>query len=262
MRRIPFSIKLVGLVVLTTAISIAFNQSTGVSGTTVTFIAQLALIGTLSAVSFGVPWSLLGRASCIFVMMLGVMVINIAIDLSFFSDTTSSELIGFLLIGSVTAFVFSLLVAITFPSQSSSSSMRSDLSIYFQSRSPPQWFGRFVASTFTYCILYLAIGAIAYQFTAPYYTGGELGLTVPSLSTDSRTVDSRTNLRLFGLDVFNWQRISVEDQRVGGRVSIVRARWVCTSTSKQRLANPSSCVSRRGNSLPKRHGWIRNRLVA
>lgn len=171
------------LVAVSGLLTLGVEKATELSEVTLTvYFAYLALVVTLSAVSMGLPWSLRGRAVVIFVMIMGAMVLNIAVELLFFSTQGRVNLLQFVVMGLAAALLGSLLVAWVFPSHVRASAAAFDFRHYFESRPLAQWIFCFSLAVLVYVVVYLVIGAIAYQFTKPYYTEGELGLVVPGLA--------------------------------------------------------------------------------
>lgn len=203
MNRFDYGVRLVGLSALLAALTMATAKETVVSAFSLSvYLGYLALVSTLSAVSLALPWSLMARALTICVMVTGAMLLNMAVELSFFSVPGTVNLTQLLASGCVTALAGAFLVAWVFPPNRRPSSPFSDLRRYLRARQGKQWILLFFAAVLAYVFLYLTVGAAAYRFTEPFYNGGELGLVVPELQTVVFVQFLRGGLYVFSIWLF------------------------------------------------------------
>lgn len=177
---IPFAVRLSLLTILATLLSLSSLSINFQSLIVLTVL--LSAISVVSYVSNGISWNFGSRLLCVFVLIFGIMVVNIIVELLFFASLSLLEVLVIGVSGSLTAIGAALAVTFVFPPGHQTGNMKNDLDHYFSGWHLSQLVIRFGLATLSYLLVYFVVGALAYQFTAPYYVpGNSLGLTVPSV---------------------------------------------------------------------------------
>lgn len=147
------------------------------------FLGNLALVACLVPMAQHIPGTRLSR-----ILQLGgftylVMYLNTGIELHFFSTTSTTEYVRHYGFGLFYTFIATTGIVYFFGSPGSYTPYAVQWQQFWAQRVWGQWLWRIPVAAFVYIVLYLLVGAMAYQFTAPYYTDPIYGLNllVPAL---------------------------------------------------------------------------------
>ncbi len=137
----------------------------------------------MGLISHSLPLKKASRASALFVFSYTVMTICTGIELQIFSTTETPEMIRYYLNGAWQLGLYSLLIATSFKPDHESS-FRSKMNEHAAQKPWYAWIWRVPTAMMVYIVLYMIAGAIAFEFTKPYYTDPSYGLNleIPPIS--------------------------------------------------------------------------------
>ena len=156
--------------------------SGGVVGGVSAFMAFYLLTCVLGVISASVRWRLGARTATLFVLIFGVMTLGTGIELQIFSTTEAETISLYFVNGLWQQAIYAFVIAWHFrPDQEEA--FEGAFRRHWMQRTPVQWFLRIALAMFLYILLYFVVGAVAYQFTGPYYNdlSNGLELTIPGL---------------------------------------------------------------------------------
>jgi hypothetical protein len=159
------------------------------------FAAAIALGTLLALIARSQPGSLHLKFATQFVLLFAVLGVNTGIELYFFSNLSVAGAYRFLAFSALFSAVVALLSCSLFgysrgergtPNayEEGEGGILDEWRRYLRVRRSGGWVWRAFAGMCAYMVLYLMVGAVAFQYTGPYYTDPSygLGLTVPAMS--------------------------------------------------------------------------------
>ncbi len=202
----PFIAFLIALVAIS-GLHLIFAATEGVALNPMNVLTTIAGVGVmvflLAALSSLWPWPLKDRIIALFMMIYFIQNVPSLIEYYFFSEGTTAFIIRNLGLGLVSAGFAAGLIAWMYRPEMESSRFGAALAGWFGQRRWFAWVWRLVAAMVAYLLLYLVVGAIAYQFTGPYYTdpayGLELAIPEGGLALIAKIQPVRTVIFLVGL---------------------------------------------------------------
>ena len=147
--------------------------------------AHLSMGVVLALISRRHPGGFLPRFTSLFALIYGILAVNTAIELLFFSEMALPAALAFLALGAVATAVYAMLSSLLFRPEKEVAEERDTRWSGLKTHSAAGWTWRISAGVLTYLALYIVVGAIAFRYTGTYYTDPSYGLdlTVPSLGT-------------------------------------------------------------------------------
>ena len=160
------------------------HGTTSVEGLLLSLAAAYVLTAVCGDLIARLPWPTHQRAGALFVLCYAVMAVNVALELRFFSTTSMEEILSIVLTNIIFLGPWALLLARSTPSVLPTVSWTDSVRYLVGLRSPIGWALRIVLACVAYVAVYFVVGAVAYNFTQPFYNDPALGmnLLVPPLS--------------------------------------------------------------------------------
>jgi hypothetical protein len=147
-------------------------------GFTSQFLGTLFLTLVFGPLAQRLPWPFKQRAAVLWATMFTVQSFSTHLELYFFATLPLQQIVLSGLAGLFRTMVMASIVTWLFPAPFENASVKADLRVLLQSRRPVSWVWRLSLAEIVYVVTYFVFGAIAFQYTRPYYTDPAFGLNL------------------------------------------------------------------------------------
>ncbi len=153
-------------------------------GLVTAFLGGLFLAWVMGMIASRLPWRVGPRVLVLWLFLIVVQGVNLWLEWYFFSTEGLNAIARWALVQAASSLVLAWVIAAMFPGRDPSLSLTGSLKSLLAQRRWYSWLGRVVGGTLTYVLVYFVFGAIAFQYTRPYYTDPAYGLnlTLPDAS--------------------------------------------------------------------------------
>lgn len=148
----------------------------------VVFFAGWFLALILSALATHLPWSAAARIFVLWFFLFITRGINILLEWHFFSTESLATIFASGVATTIVSLAVAVVVVLLFPPGRYEGSLGGSVRSLLARRSWFSWIWRVATGVVAYVVVYFFFGAIAFQFTQPYYTNPAYGLnlTIPA----------------------------------------------------------------------------------
>jgi hypothetical protein len=142
------------------------------------FLGTLFLTLVFGPLAQRLPWPFQQRAAFLWATIFTIQSFSTHLELYFFSNLPLQRIVISCVTGLFRTLILAGIITWLFPSPVENAAANTDLRALFRSRRPFSWVWRLALADIVYVFTYFVFGAIAFQYTRPYYTDPAYGLNL------------------------------------------------------------------------------------